>query len=222
MFCIFHVSIVIFLQSCLLLQHLSEMISARKEKTDSFISVLLFDDSWGQKSHQKQGFWWIADYPSCLSSGNCQHLPGSINALVASKAIFYIQDLKTLKMWKEDSIKMAFEKQILCLTNVFSSSLCEAGAITGNTLKPFCAPQMGACFREALYTATCTTYNTETIKVSNKDATISLTSLAQGCDQMEKRNTTGSWSLSFWSYWSSAKLPSNVSIQKSSPTLTWM
>ena len=67
--------------------------------------------------------------------------------------------------------------QIFCLTNVCSASQCEAGTITPDTSKPFCSPQSGARFREPLYSSTCTTYNTEAIKASDKDAAQSFTSL---------------------------------------------
>lgn len=48
-------------------------------------------------------------------------------------------------------MKTPFKGHIFCLTNVCFSSLCEAGTITGNTSKLFCAPQLGSRFREAQY-----------------------------------------------------------------------
>lgn len=67
-----------------------------------------------------------------------------------SRANFYKEDLR---MWKEDDQEIAFRGQIFSLPNVCFSSLCEAGTITRNTSKLFCAPQLGARFREALYTS---------------------------------------------------------------------
>lgn len=126
--------------------------------------------------------------------------PGLIHVPLASEArpqdpgrnsIFRI--LRNTECEKKTAPKTPFKRQVFCRTNVFSSSLCEAGAITGSTSKPFCAPQLGAHSREALYILTCITYNTETINVSNKEATHSFTSLAQVCGQMEGSGRGGRW-----------------------------
>lgn len=101
------------------------------------------------------------------------------------QANFYNQDLNT--RCEKKTVYMPFKGKIFRLTNVCLSSLCEAGTITGNTSKLFCAPQLVVRFREALYT--CTTWNTETIKLSIKVAAHSFTSLAQVCGQMEGEKT---------------------------------
>lgn len=119
----------------------------------------------GSKKQYKQGVWWIA-----------KQVPVRLNTLQGrfvycwpqrqDHRIQAIHDLKKLRMCREDSMKMSFKGQIICLTNVCFLSLCEAATITGNTSKLFCASQLGTRFREALYLSTWTTWNTETIKLS--------------------------------------------------------
>lgn len=93
---------------------------------------------------------------------------------------YYIHDLKKLRSLSRDK----------CIAlKMFAFLLCvKPGQLLGTEhFKAILFTTVGGSLWGGLYTATCTTHNTETIRVCNKEDTLSFTSLAHWPNRKRKK-----------------------------------